>query len=202
MLVPGEEYIEIQFLTQPPGLIFRGIREGETGGNVVLKPAVIDTDGEIDPGGPELFECFAGGLNRIGDLDAGEMFRLFPYRDERGRDAGEADTEPVFQRDDGGALYLRQAMDIGAEAAGVEAVEITLQNFTAVVEVVVPQGDKLITGEVHKLCGNKRSAGGTALLQPVSEGAALQDIASVDDEAVPVPHEICGEVGKAGRGRS
>ena len=114
----------------------------------------------------------------------------------------EADTEAVFQRDDGGALYLRQAMDIGAEAAGVEAVEITLQNVTAVVEVVVPQGDKLITGEVHKLCGNKRSAGGTALLQPVSEGAALQDIASVDDEAVPVPHEICGAVGKTGRGRS
>ena len=133
MLVPGEENIKIQFLTQAPGLVFRCIREGETGRNVVLKPAVIDTDGEIDPGGPELFECFAGGLNRIGDPDAGEMFRLFPYRDERGRDAGEADAEPVFQRDDGGALYLRQAMNIGAEAACVESVEVALQNVTAVV---------------------------------------------------------------------
>ena len=129
------------------------------------------------------------------------LLRLFPDRNKRSRDAGEADTQAVFQRDDGAALHLRQTVNIGAEAAGVEPVEVALQNLAAVVEVMVPQGDKLITGEVHEPGGNRRTAVRSTLLQPVGEGAALQDVASVDDEAVPVPHEVCRAVGKARRGR-
>ena len=203
VLVTGEKNIEVQLLTHPPGLILRCIGEGASGGNVVFKAAVIDTDRELGPGGPELFERFAGGIHGIGDLDPREMFRLFPYRDERSRDAGEADTQTVFQCDDGGALDLRQSVNIGTEAAGVETVEVALQNFTTVVEIVVSQGDKLITGEVHEFCGNKGSVFRSALLQPVGEGAALKDVAAVDDEAVPVPDEVGRAVGEAcgGQGR-
>ena len=202
VLMPGEKHIEIQLLTHPPGLILRGVGEGTPGRNVVLKPAVIDTDGEIGPRGPELFKGFTGGFHGIGDPDPREMLRLFPDRNERGRDAGEADAQAVFQRDDGAALHLRQAVNIGAEAAGVETVEVALQNLAAVVEVMVSQSDKLIAGEVHEPGGNKRPFGGTALLQPVGERAALQDVAAVDDEAVPVAYKVCRAVGEARGGRS
>ena len=151
VLVRGEKNVEAQLAADAPALVFPRLRENFPGFHICLKPAVVDADGEVDLLAAQLGKCLPCRRKGVRHGDACHVFRCFKLRDKGRDDAGQAHTQPVFHRDNGGFLHAADAFDVRAQADGMQAVQIPLNDLFAVVKVVVSKRHKIIAAEVQKL---------------------------------------------------
>ena len=158
---------------------------------------MIDADVQVCLLRAQLLQRRRRGFKRVGDRQPGDVFRLFPLGDEVGGHAGKADAQPVSERDDRGLFHAVQPLHVGTETAGPQRVEISLQFFDPVVEIVIAERDKVVSAQIQQ-CGRDQAALPAAAVKPIGERAALERVAAVDDEGVAVIGEIGHAVGKPG----
>lgn len=191
VLVPCQQKVKVQLLAQAVGHVLVGGGQHAAGGQISLEAAVINAQRHIHPA-PQGFQRRTRGGDRVADSDAGQVLRLLPDVHVVGDDAHDADPQAVLQRVDAGREAHAGAVpaDILADAAGVQSVEIAVQIVHAVVEVVVAQGHIVVAAAVHYL---GEPAGVAQCVMAVgTQGRALQDIAAVDDQRVPVLMKLAG----------
>ena len=191
MLVPRQQNIEVQLLTQPVGYVFMGGGQYAASGQIPLKAAVIDAQRHVHLILQRL-QCRTGSGNGIVDGDAGQVLRPLPDVHIVGDNAHDADPQPVFQRVDAGGKAHSRAVpaDVFTDAAGMEGIEIAVQIRHAVVEIVVAQRYIVIAAAVHHL---GKPAGVPQRVVTVSaQRGALQNIAAVDDQRIAVLTELAG----------
>ena len=111
---------------------------------------MVDADREVDLLLLKLRIGFGCGGESIGHGDAIKVCGLLPLGDKVRRDAGQADTQTVLERDDRDAAHARYAADVCAEAHGVKLAQIALYLGLAVVKIVIAEGDEVIAAEVQK----------------------------------------------------
>ena len=191
MLVSGQQDVEIQLLTDAVGDVFAGRGEHAPRGEVALEAAVVNADRQVDLIA-QPFQRGGHGGDRVGDRNAGEVLRLFPDVHIVGHDADDADPQPVLQRVDArGKAHPRLVpADVFAHTARFQHVEVAVKVRHPVVEVVVAQRHIVIAAAVHHL---GEPAGVTQCVMAVgTQRRALQDIAAVDDQRVPVLMKLAG----------
>ena len=186
VLVAGQQDIKIQFLTDAVGDIF--VRGGEDAprGKIALKAAVVDAERNVR-NAFELFECRSRRRDRVGNADGGDMLRPLPDVHIVRHDADDTDTKAVFERVDARRVERRAAVfraHIFAHAPRVQVPEIRAEIVRAEVEIVVAERHIVVAAAVHD-----PGKGAAVADRVVAEGAqrrALQQVAAVDDERIPV----------------
>ena len=119
-------------------------------------------------------------------------------------DTGQPNAQSVFKRYDGCFFNAAYALNICAQALCAQRAKKAFDFRFAVVEVVIPKRDEIISAEIQQ---PGRYAVATAVLavQPVGEGAALKRVPTVNDErvsaALKIAHAVCKAAVNAAAGR-
>ena len=66
--------------------------------------------------------------------------------------------------------------------------EVAFQRLTAKVKIVVANSDKMITRQIHHLCGHLRTLHRLPA-EPIGKGASLQNVAAIQNQGVAVVGE-------------
>ena len=185
MLVSRQQNVKIQLPANPVGLIFAGVREKLSGGQIIFKPAVVNADRDVHIGLFQFFQRGRRGGESLVNLDAFQILRLLPQVDKVGGDAGNAHAQAVFQHDHGNSLHAGHTLHVGADTACVQMAEVAFQRLTAKIKIMVADGDKLVARQIHHPGGYLRALHRVPA-EPVGKGASLQDIAAVQNQGVAV----------------
>ena len=176
----AEQDIKIKLLTYAPALIFARSREKLARGNVVFKPAVINTYRQVDILCLQLVQRRFRRGKGIAYIYSGEVIGRLPMVYIMCYNTGQPDAQSVFKCYDGRFLNSAYALNICAQALCAQRVQKPFNLGLAVVEVVIAKRDEIISAEIQQ---SSRYAVAVAVLavQPVGEGAALKRIPAVDD---------------------
>ena len=160
---------------------------------------MIDANGDVHPLLLQRFQSRLCRWDRVCDGKASQIFRLLPDVDVMGDNAGQAHPQAVFHGDHGGFFHPTQPLHIGAEAIGISGSQETIQIFLPVVEIMVAQGEKIIAAAVEHL-GGDAGIFQAVFVEKIGKGTALQCIAAVNDQGIPVVLEAAHAVGSTGIG--
>ena len=180
MLVRAEQNIKIKLLTSAPALIFARGREKLARGNVVFKPAVINTYRQVDILRLQLVQRRFRRGKGIAYFYSEEVVGRLPMVYIMRYNTGQPDAQSVFKCYDGRFLNSAYALNICAQALCAQRAQKPFDFRFAVVEVVIPKRDEIVSAEIQQL-GRDAVADAALAVQPVGKGAALKRIPAVDD---------------------
>ena len=183
-----QQDIQRKLPADPIAHVLSGGAQDPACGKVRLIASVIDTDLKVRPVsdlGKGLLQCLKG----IRHPDLPQVLRLLPHIHIVRYDADHGDSEAVFQGHDligpdQFPVRLPHKLHIGTEDLCPELPQISGQIFITVVEIMISDGDEVIACPVHGLRQGRRVL--LELLAVHGKGRALQHVASVQDQGVPV----------------
>ena len=193
VLVRGQHNVKVQLTAYAPALIFIRGGHGLARAHVALETAVVYAHGHICPRGLKLVQRAAHGGKGVADPDALKIFRRLPLVYIMRDSARQPDAQSVFQRDQRRPFNAAHALDVCAQAHGVQLVQIALYLAAAIVEVVVAQRHEVIPAHIHYPRRDAFAArGGVDIAR---QRAALKRVAAVNDQRVPIvgkaAHTVC-----------
>ena len=173
-------------------------------GNVVFKAAVINAYRQVDILRLQLVQRRFRRGKSIAYFYSEEVIGRLPMVYIMRYDTGQPDAQSVFERYDGCFFNAAYALNVCAQALRAQRAQKPFNFRLAVVEVVIPKRDEIVSAEIQQL-GRDAVAAAALAVQPVSEGAALKRVPAVDDECVPavlkIAHAVCKAAVNAAAGR-
>ena len=185
MLMARQQQVEGKLLAQTAALVFIRGAEAFAGAQILFQPAVVQADKHVHLTA-QLFCQRPGRLYRVGQGEAGQIFRLFPKGHPVGHQPDNAHSKAVFHRADCIGEERQPACPVGhvgAETLGVQPGQVAFQRAVAVVEVVVAQRDKVVLPVVQRV---RYRQGQMMAVAVIGQGRTLNGVAAVDDQRVSI----------------
>ena len=153
-----QQHVEVELPAELAGLILACGGEQRPRLQVAFKTAVVDEHFNIHGG--QSFQGAANGGNRLVDLELRHRFRLLPAADKGRTGSDEPHAQAVLKHMHGpwaNGQLSRAIADIATQADRVEILQIRAQRLKPHVEIVIAEGDVLITAEIHRLRAGMRA---------------------------------------------